>query len=273
MGNGLDTGEGAVPYSWKLVFAGHSLGGALATMAATIAEIQGWQRRPDALVTFGAPRIGEQNLSTWWEERGLCNRVLRTNVFNDVIHWTPFTASASWWGDLLGCVGDINACFQKESSAANPGGTLQFSDRWKHICPESEFLVPGAMRGVNSKLQEFSPAGGVLSHFLGNGLFGYGYGVMNSGIVLHDDKCGINPQLFPAFTCQVVEDLAGQRCDGLKIDADSHTAAACSASCCDDEWCEVWQFTKSGQCSRGRSDDCRRDLPGAEDVALSQRVK
>lgn len=262
---------GAVPYGWKLIFAGHSLGGALATMAATLAEVEGWHRKPDALVTFGAPRIGDANFSAWWSARGLCSRVLRLNVYNDLVHWTPFMAAPAWWGDLLGCVGKINSCFNKQTTAADPG-LVQFSDRWSHICPESEVWLPGAMRGVNPKLEDFSPIGGIFAHFLGNGLFGYGYGVMNSGVVMHDEKCGISPQLFPSFACTVVEDLVGQSCSGLHMDANGHEAQLCRELCCNDDACQVWQFTSRGQCWRGKSDDCRRDIAGAEEVVASQRI-
>lgn len=40
-------------YAGRLLFAGHSLGGALATLAAS-------RRRPDAVYTFGSPRVGDR---------------------------------------------------------------------------------------------------------------------------------------------------------------------------------------------------------------------
>eukprot|EP00913_Durusdinium_trenchii_P025310 g23760.t1 len=79
-----------IPSYWKLVFTGHSLGAALAILAATLAEAEGWARTPDAVVAFGAPRLADQALSDWWESRDLCGKILRVAVQNDVITWMPF---------------------------------------------------------------------------------------------------------------------------------------------------------------------------------------
>merc|ERR1719203_2583615 len=78
-------GVGAIPKDWTLLFTGHSLGGALAVLAATMVELEGWQRRPDAVVVFGAPRVADGVLGAWWRERGLCRRLLRVNTYNDVV--------------------------------------------------------------------------------------------------------------------------------------------------------------------------------------------
>merc|ERR1719223_1140238 len=85
----------AVPGNWTLVFAGHSLGGALALLAATFAEAIPWKRRPNATVTFGGPRVADKGLDAWWRARGLCDKLLRVNVYNDFVHWLPIA-------DLLG---------------------------------------------------------------------------------------------------------------------------------------------------------------------------
>jgi hypothetical protein len=58
----------------------------------------------------------------------------------------------------------------------------------------------------------------------------------------------------------------------MQLDNRFRTGEACRAACCRDEWCEIWQFTKTGTCWRGRSNDCRRDIAGATDVVVSQRV-
>merc|ERR1711879_342496 len=118
------------------------------------------------------------------------------------------------------------------------------------------------------KLEEFSPVGGVLAHFIANGAFGYGYGLLNSAILLHDERCGVSQQIFPGFVCAEFEDLTGQRCVGqyMKEDTRFHRPEGCRAACCGDERCEVWQFTKTRTCWSGRSSDCRRDIPGAADI-------
>ncbi|CAE7203872.1 unnamed protein product [Symbiodinium sp. CCMP2592] len=53
-----------IPSYWKLVFTGHSLGAALAILAATMAEAESWPRLPDAVIAFAAPRVGDKGLST-----------------------------------------------------------------------------------------------------------------------------------------------------------------------------------------------------------------
>ncbi|CAE7493857.1 unnamed protein product [Symbiodinium microadriaticum] len=35
------------------------------------------------------------------------------------------------------------------------------------------------MKGVNSKMEDFSLMGGALAHFIGNALFGYSFGVLH----------------------------------------------------------------------------------------------
>jgi hypothetical protein len=29
--------------------------------------------------------------------------------------------------------------------------------RWAHVCPKSEFLVPGSMKGINSQMEDGMP--------------------------------------------------------------------------------------------------------------------
>jgi hypothetical protein len=197
-GNVLELGL-MVPKDWTLVFAGHSLGGALALLAATQAEAQAWERRPDATIVFGAPRIADENLDSWWRKRGLCKKVLRVNAYNDVIHWMPFVKHWDWWKvatGFLGCLADLKECLTH-----GPGASLQsgdnatvFSDRWTHVCNESEVVVPSAMKGINERLEEFSPLGGTLAHGIDNCLYGYGYGVLHGGIADRDNICGIEGQ-------------------------------------------------------------------------------
>lgn len=263
-----------VPSDWKLLFTGHSLGGALATLAATHAEVEGWRRRVDAVVTYGSPRVADGNLSSWWQRRGLCKKLLRVNVHNDVVHWMPFTMGANLLNSVFSCANDLSGCWGKVHDGLNANAKMvQFSQRWTHVCPESEFEVPGALKGVNSQLWDFSPLGGALAHFLSNGLFGYGYGVVQGGIFLHDMYCGLTPSIFPQFECSVIEDLTGVRCLDLDRDEVAADAQTCRNRCCDDPYCEVWQFMRDGSCWRGRSHECRVRDPRAADVVVGERVK
>lgn len=268
-----------VPADWQLVFTGHSLGGAFATLAATMAEVQGWTKKPDAVITFGAPRVGDGNLSEWWAAHGLCEKLLRVNVYNDVVHWMPsIHAPAMLAAGLLGCIQDVGHCFQQPNLMGVVEGitedrkSLRTEDPWRHICPSSEFFVPGALKGINSEMQDFSPLGGILSHALGNGLFGYGYGVLYGGILLHDSRCGLKPDVFPRFDCAASEDLTGVVCMGLELDPHAPNVETCRAHCCKDPYCEVWQMMKDSACWRGRSSVCDRHHKDASAVILSQRV-
>mmetsp|Transcript_65774 Transcript_65774/g.186744 ORF Transcript_65774/g.186744 Transcript_65774/m.186744 type:complete len:566 (+) Transcript_65774:24-1721(+) len=187
-----------LPLDWRLLFTGHSLGGALAVLAATLAEQQGWLRRPDATIVFGSPRVADSGLDRWWRERGLCRQLLRVNVYNDVIHWMPFLEtwkSSDMMRDFLGCIADVKACLKR--GPMKP--TVKLSDRWTHVCSESEFLVPGASRGVNEHLVDFSPAGGGLAHLTAQCLYGYGFGVAHGGILERDGYCGIGPSICPSW--------------------------------------------------------------------------
>ncbi|CAJ1442882.1 unnamed protein product [Effrenium voratum] len=165
-----------IPSYWKLVFTGHSLGAALAVLAATLAEAEGWPRTPDAVVVFGSPRLADQALSDWWESRNLCGKLLRVGVYNDVITWMPFVEPVQIMDIVSYCLENVMSCL---SQLANGPKSLHPSKRWAHVCPRSELLVPGAMKGVNVGMEDFSLMGGALAHFLGNALFGYAFGVVH----------------------------------------------------------------------------------------------
>jgi len=193
---------GAVPRDWQVVFTGHSLGGALAILATTIAEAENWNRKPDVTITWGAPRVADSNLSAWWESQELCHRLLRVNTYNDVIHWFPFKKMWNWWSvarDMMSCVTQMSECLKRSPTEMLFAGDkhVVFSDtnRWMHVCNESEFVVPAAMEGLNEHLQDFNPIGAVLSHFVANCRFGYSYGVMHGGIAQHDAHCGLEPSM------------------------------------------------------------------------------
>jgi len=195
----------AVPEDWTIVFSGHSLGGALAILAATMAELHGWDRKPDAVVVFGAPRVADGALSAWWKAKGMCDRLIRVNVVNDVIHYMPLKTSFKWWSilqDLMSCASDLTGCLKDGPTSLMAGGEgsnnegMEFSDRWDHVCgQESEILVQSATKGVNPQFEDFSPIGGAMAHFIDNCLFGYTYGVLHSTIVDSDRYCSITPDV------------------------------------------------------------------------------
>lgn len=195
-----------VPEDWTLVFAGHSLGGALALLAATQAESEAWERRPDATIIFGAPRIADESLDQWWRTMGLCKKLLRVNGYNDIIHWMPFVKRWGWWQvatGVLGCVAGFGDCIKKGLAYNLRSGKNEtvFSKRWAHVCSsESEVLVPTAMKGVNEDLEEVSAFGGGLAHSIDNCLFGYGYGVLTGGIASQDGFCGLASDFCQGFS-------------------------------------------------------------------------
>ncbi|CAE8652861.1 unnamed protein product, partial [Polarella glacialis] len=231
-----------VPPDWKLIFTGHSLGAALATLAATMAEVEGWTRKPDAVVAFGSPRLADKALSDWWESKGLCSKLVRVAVYNDAVTWMPFMESFQVMDTMMSCVQNLASCM--EQIATGPKN-VNMSSRWAHVCPSSEYLVPGAMKGVNKEMEDYSTFGGVLSHFMGNALFGYGHGVLNSAIPRYDSHCGLRPSIFPSFSCNATEELTSVVCLGLEHDKDVKSVQECRARCCDDPACGIWQVLKS----------------------------
>jgi predicted lipase len=66
----------------RILFTGHSMGGALAMLAATEAKIAGREFR---VITFGAPRLGSLSLRAYLNER-----VLRIIARGDLVPKTPF---------------------------------------------------------------------------------------------------------------------------------------------------------------------------------------
>eukprot|EP00931_Biecheleriopsis_adriatica_P089983 TRINITY_DN64037_c0_g1_i1.p1 TRINITY_DN64037_c0_g1~~TRINITY_DN64037_c0_g1_i1.p1 ORF type:complete len:622 (+),score=112.86 TRINITY_DN64037_c0_g1_i1:42-1907(+) len=262
-------GVWGVPADWKLVFTGHSLGAALATLAATLAEAEEWTRKPDAVVAFGSPRLADAALGEWWESRGLCDKMLRVAVYNDVVTWMPLMEPVQVMDSFTYCLQNLQSCFKKLATGPK---RLHPSKRWAHVCPSRELVVPGAMKGVNAEMADFSAMGGVLAHFMANSLFGYGHGVLNSDIVNYDSYCGLSEEVFPAATCKALEQLDSVVCFGLERDEVAKTAEQCQQNCCDDSFCSVWQFMKTGQCWRGRSQHCTSAHPYAADVVKGQRV-
>lgn len=217
----------AVPKDWDLIFTGHSLGGALATLAATKAELDKWTRTPRATVVFGSPRVADGALDQYWQSRGLCDRLIRVNTYNDMIHvmpfakmWSAWTTGSGVWDAATGAVDCLKSpldCFvhgahsaERQAASMLPfqhdaspdTKSIVISDAWSHVCPSSEILVPGRVKGVNQELEELSLFGGVLAHLTDNCFYGYAYGVMHSNITTFDKYCGVTP-----LVCDQLQDM------------------------------------------------------------------
>lgn len=188
---------GGVDDDWVLLFAGHSLGGALATLAATIAEAEDWSRRPDGTVVFGSPRVADAALNQWWEDSHLCAKLLRINVYNDAVTWLPSRQVVGWMGAIAGfvnCLETFTSCLTGQDGTASDSGVDAAGGlprvQWTPVCPSSALTIPGAMGGINGNQEDFSPIGGVMAHFLGNCLYGYSYGLVHD-VTARDEVCGL----------------------------------------------------------------------------------
>ena len=73
---------------YTIVLTGHSLGGAEATIAAVYAAGK-LNRRPDAVVTYGAPLIGDQSLVNYYRKMVGCDRTLRFVTKGDIVPKVP----------------------------------------------------------------------------------------------------------------------------------------------------------------------------------------
>ncbi|CAL1147215.1 unnamed protein product [Cladocopium goreaui] len=187
----------AVPSDWKLIFTGHSLGGALALLAATKAFAEHWPRKPEAVIGFGVPRVADKALDDWWQQQALCDKLIRINTYNDLVHVMPFHKmwnAFSAVSDVYDCVVSPLSCISQSGniigSAPDPS-EMEISNQWAHVCPQSEVLIPSRVKGINEELEELSPFGGVLAHLNENCLYGYIYAVLHSNITTLDDYCGL----------------------------------------------------------------------------------
>jgi len=246
---------GNIPKDWTLLFAGHSLGGALAALASTVSEAEDWHRKPDATIIFGAPRFADSVMNAWWSSRGLCQKLLRINVYNDVVHWLPSSRMTSKVPNLLRCLGDPKSCMRNRYAPSSMPGTPDV-DPWAHICSDSEIIVPGAMEGVNLDLSDLSIPGGVMTHHINNCLFGYGYGVLQSPLASRDAFCGLGPSICRRFKCQELSAYPAKSCTKLQLDSMPSTLSACELSCDHDDDCNVWEFRADKTCWKGWYTSC-----------------
>jgi len=195
----------AVPSDWKLVFTGHSLGGALALLAASKSHLEDWPRKPEATVVFGVPRFADSVLDEWWQNEGLCKNLIRINTFNDMVHVMPFqrmwsalnvvTGAYDCFTRPMDCIRQSTKNMKNALAHHSNGLDLIISDQWAHVCPQSEILVPSRVKGINEQLEDLSLFGGVLAHLNENCLYGYIYGVLHSNITRLDKYCHVSPSV------------------------------------------------------------------------------
>ena len=79
----------AIPADYTIMMTGHSLGGALATIAPVYASGK-LNRRPDAVITFASPKVGDQDFHDYYAKVVGCGRTLRIATKDDVITKVPF---------------------------------------------------------------------------------------------------------------------------------------------------------------------------------------
>ncbi|XP_028404694.1 uncharacterized protein LOC114527241 [Dendronephthya gigantea] len=78
----------AIPQDYKIMITGHSLGGALATVSAVYAGGK-LNRKPDAVIPFASPLVGEKDFQAYYEEFVGCDHTLRVTVKNDMVTKIP----------------------------------------------------------------------------------------------------------------------------------------------------------------------------------------
>eukprot|EP00438_Fugacium_kawagutii_P012235 Skav216851 [mRNA] locus=scaffold1042:23138:30668:+ [translate_table: standard] len=89
----FDGDNSGVPVHGGLLrIAGHSLGGALATLAAVDLTQRGWE--VEGVVTFGSPKVGRESFKSLYQELGLHHRTVRFANQCDPVPWVPPTS----WG-------------------------------------------------------------------------------------------------------------------------------------------------------------------------------
>ena len=79
----------AIPRDYKIVITGHSLGGAMGTISAAYAGSK-LGRRPDALITFASPKVGDKTFQNCYQVVVGCDRTLRITTSYDIVTAVPF---------------------------------------------------------------------------------------------------------------------------------------------------------------------------------------
>ena len=77
-----------IPQNYTIIITGHSLGGAEATIAAVFAAGK-LKRRPDAVITYGSPLVGDQSFKSFYETIVGCNQTLRIVAKGDLFSAVP----------------------------------------------------------------------------------------------------------------------------------------------------------------------------------------
>ena len=80
----------AIPADYTIMITGHSLGGALATIAAAYASGK-LNRPPIAVITFGSPLVGQSDFKNYYNKVVGCDRTLRITAKDDWVTVNPST--------------------------------------------------------------------------------------------------------------------------------------------------------------------------------------
>ena len=77
-----------IPQNYTIIITGHSLGGAEASIAAVFAAGK-LKRRPDAVITYGTPLVGDKSFTSYYDTVVGCNRTLRIVSKGDLFAAVP----------------------------------------------------------------------------------------------------------------------------------------------------------------------------------------
>ena len=77
-----------VPLNYTIIITGHSLGGAEAQIAAVFAAGK-LKRRPDAVITYGTPLVGDHSFTSYYDTVVGCDRTLRIVSKGDLFAAVP----------------------------------------------------------------------------------------------------------------------------------------------------------------------------------------